>query len=242
MRTIRLYQPGDYQVPDIVQLNENAAHHAIVVLRLKPGSHVTLFNGFNEEFDGTIVEINKKGVKVGLIGQNKINRESPCLIHLGQAIIKGDRMEWLLQKAVELGVGQITPLTSDHIAVNYDQKRMAKKIKQWQGIIISACEQCGRNQLPLLNPIQPTSVWLKQPHANPIILLPGATTAIRQTLPLTQSNLTLAIGPEGGWSDHEESLALSNQWHAMSLGPRILRAETAALCALSLLQGTFGDI
>jgi 16S rRNA (uracil1498-N3)-methyltransferase len=242
MRTIRLFHPGIYQVPETISLNENAAHHAAVVLRLKPGDNITLFNGNNEEFDATIVAINKKSVQVSLSAKRPVDRESPCKIHLGQAIIKGDRMEWLIQKAVEMGVFQITPLLSEHAAVRYDDKRLSKKMAQWQGIIIAACEQCGRNRLPMLNAPQSTHDWFANTPDNPLILLPGAERGIKQLPASGHHCLTIAIGPEGGWSCEEENIAKAHQWQAIGLGPRILRAETAALCALTLLQGAFGDI
>lgn len=242
MRIIRLFQPGTYQVPETITLNEKAAHHATVVLRLKSGSHITLFNGKNEEFDGTIVTINKKKVLVSLTKQRHVDRESPCKIHLGQAIIKGDRMEWLIQKAVELGVDQITPLISDHIAVSYDEKRMAKKMEQWKGIIVSACEQSGRNLIPGLNSPLPSKIWFKQTHPQPLILLPGSVQRINKQLTPKDNTITIAVGPEGGWSHNEESQSLAHQWHSVALGPRTLRAETATICALTLLQGSMGDI
>ncbi len=242
MRVIRLFHPGTYQVPETIYLNENAAHHATVVLRLKPGCNITLFNGNNEEFDATIMTIDKKKVQVSLNKQRTVNRESPFKIHLGQSIIKGDRMEWLLQKAVELGVFQITPLFSENMAIRYDDKRLAKKMAQWHGIIVSACEQCGRNQLPILNPAQSSLSWFEQNHTNPLILLPGSEKHIDKGIAPAGDEITLAIGPEGGWSKDEESKALSQGWQAIRLGPRILRAETAALCSITLLQGYIGDI
>ena len=151
-------------------------------------------------------------------------------------------MEWLIQKAVELGVDQITPLLSDHMAISYDSKRMQKKMTQWKGIIIAACEQSGRNRIPAINQPVSAHTWFSQKQPNPMILLPGSMQRINQKLGQDGRGMTIAIGPEGGWSTQEESLALTNHWQAMSLGPRILRAETASLCALTLLQGALGDI
>jgi len=242
MRIIRLFQPGTYQASETICLNDNAAHHAAVVLRLKPGNHITLFNGNNEEFDGTITDIDKKRVQVSVLNRRVVNRESPCKIHLGQAIVKSDRMAWLIQKAVELGVDQITPLLSDHMAIGYDEKRLTKKISQWQNIIVAACEQSGRNQLPHLNPAVSAKTWFAQKHPYPLILSPGSMSRIDQTMFVPDNMLTVAIGPEGGWSADEEQQAFSHQWRAIGLGPRILRAETAALCTLTLLQGFMGDI
>lgn len=242
MREIRIYQAGHYRVGDDLLLEEGAAQHVGVVLRMKPGESLTLFNGRNEEFAAQIREIRKKKVLVTILSMQAISRESPMAIHLIPAVIKGERMEWLIQKAVELGVQQISPVITDYCSVKQDTDRWAKKQQQWQAIAIAACEQSERNKIPLVQPIQPLMRLLPSlSDALKLCLHPVQAKSWRG-LPPIQDSVTVLIGPEGGLSELEVAALEKENFITMSLGPRILRAETAAVATLTLLQHLGGDL
>lgn len=241
MRTIRIYQPGDYQLGQTIALSETAAQHVGVVLRLNVGTKITLFRGDNYEFDAIISSVQKKHIQVTIKSKLLVNRESPRVIHLAQSIAKGDKMEWIIQKAVELGVASITPLLTERCVVRLDEQRLEKKYQQWQAIAISACEQCGRNQLPTIYPACSFEQYLQTcPAEYKWILSPEAHESW-PTLSNDSAELALLIGPEGGFSQQEITLAHKHQIQSIRLGPRILRTETAAVSALGVLQMLYGD-
>ena len=242
MRTIRIYQAGDYTVGQVVELAPEVAHHVAIVLRMQPGHTLVLFNNTNYEFQATLLSIKKKQVMVTINQAQEISRESPLPIHLGQAISKGDRMEWVIQKSVELGVVQITPLITEHCAVKLDKERMLKKVQQWQSIAISACEQCGRNKIPTINAPLPMEQFIQSIQAELKLILHPHELKRWRNYEHTYSEIALIVGPEGGFSDTEVTLAFKHNFLPLSLGPRILRTETAAICALSVLQAMNGDL
>lgn len=244
MREIRIYQPGAYTSGDVIELSPEASQHVGTVLRMRAGEHLTLFCGDNREFKATIQDVLKKKVLVSVNDVTIANRESPLAIHLAQAISKGDRMEWVMQKAVELGVTSITPLFTERCVVKLDEQRLSKKIKQWQAIAIAACEQCGRNFIPSIFPAKTFNQYLESIEVSTkFVLDPYQAMPWRHyKLSAQSSPLALLIGPEGGLSEAEVQLALTQGFKPLSLGPRILRTETAAISALSLLQGVAGDL
>ena len=242
MRTIRIYQPGDYAIGSSVELSANASQHVAIVLRMQPEESLTLFCGNNREFSATITSIHKKKVVVHINNAVEINRESPRALHLAQAISKGERMEFVIQKAVELGVASITPLLTAHCVVRLDTERQAKKLAQWQSIAIAACEQCGRNQLPIVHQICTVDTYLQQCQAPTKLVLQPNTSKSWRDYTFTSGDIALLIGPEGGLSEEEIQLATGKQFSPLSLGPRILRTETAALATLSILQAMTGDL
>lgn len=242
MKNVRIYEPQPLVLGDLVTLSPQASQHVGVVLRMKPGEPLTLFSGDDREFLARIEDVKKKQVLVRLESVKTLSRESPLTIHLAQAISKGDRMDFVMQKAVELGVTSITPIFSQRCVVSLDQERLAKKIQQWQAIVISSCEQSGRNRVPVVH--QPVSIehYLKQAEATfKLVLDPKANNSWRnyESIP---KEITLLIGPEGGLADHEIDDALAQGFHGLALGPRILRTETAAITALSVLQALAGDL
>lgn len=242
MRQTRIYQSGSYKQGDRLYLDEAAAHHLAVVLRAKVQEQLFLFNGQQVEFKAEIIAIRKKQVEV-LIGEEITHqRESPLQIHLGQAICKGDKMDWILQKGTELGVQTFTPILSSRAAHEFsDPVRQEKKTKHWQGVIIHATEQCGRNQLPKLNqPILLEEFISTDRLGDKWILSPNTTTRLRDCPPLNE-NVTLLVGPEGGWSELELLNALQGGFHPITLGPRILRTESAPIAIISILQYMAGD-
>lgn len=242
MREIRIYQPGNYQNGQSLELSPEAGQHVAVVLRMQPGEKLTLFCGDNREFEASIETVKKKHVNVHIDSVKEKSRESPLTVHLAQAVSKGERMELVMQKSVELGVSSITPLITGRCAVKLDKERMAKKLHQWQAIVIAACEQSGRNTVPIVH--QPVSLddYVKATQAQlKFILHPDCSTTWRD-YSVGQSDIALVIGPEGGLTEDEINLACHHEFLPLSLGPRILRTETAAITALSVLQAVGGDL
>lgn len=242
MNTTRIYQPGKYQSGEFLELSPEAGHHVAVVLRMQPGEHLTLFCGDNREFDACIDRIKKKQVMVCVGKATEINKESPLSLHLGQAISKGERMELVMQKATELGVAEITPIFTERCAVKLDKERLTKKLHQWQAIVTAACEQSGRNSVPTVHPPAYLEHYLQTVNAPLKLILDPESTKNWRAYSLTQSNIALLVGPEGGLSTSEVALAKKQGFQPLSLGPRILRTETAAITVLSVLQAMGGDL
>jgi 16S rRNA (uracil1498-N3)-methyltransferase len=242
VRTIRIYQPGPYEKGHSIELSATASQHVGVVLRMQPGEPLILFCGDNREFSATITTLHKKKVVVTINAVHDVNRESPRAIHLAQALSKGERMEFVIQKAVELGVASITPLFTSHCVVRLDAERLSKKQAQWQAIAIAACEQSGRNQLPVIHKACSLEIYLQQCQAPTKLVLHPATIKSWREHAFNTGDIALLIGPEGGLSDEEVSLAKGSQFQPLCLGPRILRTETAAIAALSVIQAISGDL
>ena len=243
MRTVRIYQPGPYAPGELLELSPSASQHVGVVLRMQPGQLLTLFCGDNRAFTATISVILKKRVVVHIDSVETVNRESPCALHLGQGIAKGDRMEWIIQKAIELGVASISPLLTQHGAVKHDASRLLKKHAQWQAIAISACEQSGRNTVPRIH--EPCSLSIYLDRCSVIeckwILDPHTTASWRDNI-YPSTEIALLVGPEGGFHASEVEQAFVAQFKPIAIGPRILRTETASIAALSVLQAIAGDL
>ncbi len=241
MRIPRIYTPQSLAQSTLVDLDDSAANHVGKVLRMQAGRELILFNGEGAyHFKAVIEHSDKKRVSVNILEKVESHNESPLRIHVGQALSKGDKMELVIQKAVELGVTDITPLWTEHCDVKLNAERMEKKLKQWQGIIISACEQCGRDILPTLNPVVKFQDWITSVNADEKWVLDPRGNA-EQTTPETVTSAVIAIGPEGGLSQDEIQLACDNGFKAKLIGPRVLRTETAALTAVTLLQSQWGD-
>ncbi|WDD97906.1 16S rRNA (uracil(1498)-N(3))-methyltransferase [Thalassomonas actiniarum] len=248
MRNPRIYQDQPLKVGEKVQLNADAFGHTIRVLRLNEGDMVTLFNGQREDdgnycqYQGELSNVSKKQAEVLLTDRQVVENESPLNIHLGQGISRGDRMDFTLQKSVELGVNTITPLFTERCGVKLSGERLAKKRDQWQKIVISACEQSGRCAVPkVADPISLSDWFSQETSALKLNLHPRAKHSV-MTLPQENQRVRLLIGPEGGLSDEEISQANNAGFIDILLGPRILRTETAALTAISALQCRFGDL
>lgn len=242
MRTVRIYQPGNYDTGQLLELSPEASQHVGVVLRMQVGEQLILFCGDNREFEAAIEHVQKKRVVVVVGSRKNISRESPLTIHLAQAISKGERMEWVMQKAVELGVTSITPIISARCVVKLDKERMVKKLQQWQAIVIAACEQSGRNAVPTVHQPVTLACYVREVQAELKFVLHPETDKSWRDYVINQSAITLLIGPEGGFSDDEIQVAREYGFQPLSLGPRILRTETAAITALSVLQAVGGDL
>jgi 16S rRNA (uracil1498-N3)-methyltransferase len=220
-------------------LPEAQAHYIGRVLRLAAGDAVQLFDGSGQEFVGELVEVGKKNVVVELREQFAGQPESPLRIHLGQGLSRGERMDWAIQKATELGVAEITPLLSERCEVRLKDERADKRLAHWRQIAISACEQCGRSRVPAINPPLGLTDWLAQTEAElKLVLHPVAEPLAGHARP---ASLAFLIGPEGGLSDAEVEQAQRAGYQAARLGPRVLRTETAPVVALSVAQQLWGD-
>ncbi|BDA62160.1 16S rRNA (uracil(1498)-N(3))-methyltransferase [Shewanella xiamenensis] len=242
MRVPRIYQPQPLAVNQQLNLDEDGAAHIGKVLRMGSGEQISLFNGDGNDYLAEIVDAGKKSVTVKVLSCEANPSESPLNLHLGQVISRGDRMEFTIQKSVELGVNTITPLFSDRCGVKLTGERLEKKIQQWQKIVISACEQSGRSQVPIVRPAMELQQWCSEPtSALKLNLHPRAAHGING-LDLSHTRVRLLIGPEGGLSAEEIAMTETYQFTDVLLGPRVLRTETASLTAITALQLRFGDL
>ena len=224
--------------PGLLQLPEQQAHYLTRVLRLSQGDPVQLFDGSGQEYFGQLIEVSKKQTRVELTEQRPGLAESPLKVHLGQVLSKGERFDWALQKATELGVTQITPLFSERCEVRLATERSEKRLAHWRQVVISACEQCGRSKIPQVAPPMPLKDWQQLDCQLKLVLSPTANALGEQPRP---HSLALLIGPEGGLTDAEVAAAQTSGFIALGLGPRVLRTETAPLVALSVAQYLWGD-
>jgi 16S rRNA (uracil1498-N3)-methyltransferase len=242
MRIPRIYHPEPLVAHGEIALSEDAANHVGRVLRMTQGQLIQLFDGSNQVFDAEIVRVDKKSVLVKLAEGVEQNLESPLDLHLGQVISRGEKMEFTIQKSIELGVSIITPLFSERCGVKLDGERLTKKLQQWQKIAIAACEQCGRNKIPEVRDAMSLEAWCAEHDDSlKLNLHPRAQQSIN-TLPLPINKVRLLIGPEGGLSADEIAMTSGYGFTDVLLGPRILRTETTALTAITALQVRFGDL
>ena len=241
MRIPRIFHSSTISLNCEFNLDDDAANHVGRVLRMPVGSAITLFNGDGFNYAAVISSSDKKRVSVTVSEQQPNPVESALSIHLGQGISRGDRMDFAIQKAVELGVTEITPLFTERCGVKLDTERLAKRTEQWQKIAISACEQSGRSIVPKVHPAINLTQWLAQQTKElKLTLHPRAKDTIKTLAPST--GIRLVIGPEGGFTDAEMSQTSDAGFIGIQLGPRVLRTETAALTAISALQLQFGDL
>ncbi|ERO63083.1 16S rRNA (uracil(1498)-N(3))-methyltransferase [Pseudomonas piscis] len=224
---------GEHELP------EAQAHYIARVLRMAEGDALQVFDGSGQEFRGTLVEVGKKRVRISLDESFAGQPESPLRIHLGQGLSRGERMDWAIQKATELGVDQITPIFSERCEVRLKDERADKRLLHWRQVAISACEQCGRSKVPVIHPPLLLADWLKQTAADlKLVLHPVAQPLESHARPET---LAFLIGPEGGLSDAEVEQAQGAGFLPARLGPRVLRTETAPVVALAVAQQLWGD-
>ncbi|MCG2585888.1 16S rRNA (uracil(1498)-N(3))-methyltransferase [Massilia sp. TS11] len=233
----RFYCPQPLEPGSEIELPTTVAHH-LHVLRLAPGAPLRLFNGSGGEVQAELSSIEKRRATARI--QTWIGREAelPYALTLAQALPEGSKMDWIIEKAVELGVAGVQPLAAARSVVRLDAERAARRQQHWEGVIIAAAEQCGRNRLAHLAPLSKLQDWLALPHLHKRVLLsPRAEQSLaawaRHQPPQA---LSLLVGPEGGFSDAEEAAALAAGAIALSMGPRVLRTETAGLAALAMLN------
>ncbi|WP_461520980.1 16S rRNA (uracil(1498)-N(3))-methyltransferase [Porticoccus sp.] len=242
MREIRVFTDQPLSAGTEVTLEESVARHIGTVLRMQPGDPVTLFNGLGGEYSAALSTCSAKRVDVRIGDFLEIERESPLKIHLGIGISRGDRMDWVIQKATEAGVTHITPLYTERTEVKLKGDRSNKKQRHWQQICISACEQCYRNRLPILHEPIAMTQWLPQVKADQkLVLHHRSEQTLSQLRNQRADSAALLVGPEGGLSEREITAALKANFEPLRLGPRVFRTETVPVVAISILQSLWGD-
>jgi len=232
----RFYCPGPLAAGQSLQLPAGAARH-VQVLRLQPGAAVTLFNGEGGEYDALVEHMGRSEVRVLVGSHQAVEREAPHEVHLAVGMPANERMDWLVEKAVELGVASIQPLLAERSVLRLNGERAERKRAHWQGIAIAACEQCGRNRVPVVHEVMEMARWLATPRPQTLKLVLSLSPQAR---PLGEANASTApvlvlSGPEGGLSAREEEAALAQGFQPATLGARVLRAETAPLAVLAAL-------
>lgn len=241
MKQIRIYQDTALASGTSVSLDKLASNHLLRVLRLRQGENFILFNGDGCEYIATL-EISSKTAIAQIHETRAIERESALRLHLYQGISKGERMDFAIQKATELGVSAITPMFCERTVVSLKGDRLLKKQQHWQAIAISACEQSGRNRIPTIHTAQTFSQALATDQTQLKLMLEPTAAQSLASLQPKDSMLSIYIGPEGGFSDSEIAQAQSSHLRGINLGPRILRTETAALVAVTACQLLWGDL
>ena len=244
MRLIRVYVADDLRQEATAVLNGPAAGHVRRVLRLGPGDPLTLFNGDGWDYPGRIMTLRGDRVELELDRRTRAVPESPLEVTLAQGLARGERMDIVLQKATELGVMRIVPVVTGRSVVRLDGERADRRLAHWQAVVIAACEQSGRARVPEVTAPLPLARWLDGlvgESSTRILLWPGAERALAGAV-AAPGQVTLLVGPEGGLTDEERDAASRAGFDVRSLGPRILRTETAAIAALALLQAAAGDL
>ena len=241
MRIPRIYCAQRLQEGSNVVIDKAASHYLAKVLRLQPGRGLTLFNGDGYQYSAVITCVNKKSVETSVDTKHHITTESPLQTELAIGISRGERMDWVLQKATELGVSSLVPLITERTEVKLNPERTAKKMRHWQQITISACEQCGRNVLPQLQPPKTLASYIEMASADVKFVL-AANKQADATNREVPASVALLIGPEGGLCEQEIELANAGGFQGLSLGARVLRTETAPLAALTIVQYRWGDM
>jgi 16S rRNA (uracil1498-N3)-methyltransferase len=243
MRLTRVYVEAPVTAGKRVVVEGSAVNHITRVLRLRSGDALTVFDGSGGEFGARIEEFRKDAVVVAVEEHRPLDRESPLTLTLAQGISRGERMDWIIQKATELGTSKIVPLFTKRSMVRLDERQAERKIQHWRAIAVAACEQCGRNKVPELGtPIDFFDVLpADSSGATRLLLSPTGDLRI-EDLQDTAKAITVLIGPEGGLDDVEQEAALAAGFKAVRLGPRVLRTETAAIAALTIIQHHFGDL
>lgn len=244
MRTTRVFVDQPLQAGAHITLPDNAAAHLLRVLRLREGDGCVLFNGDGYDYPATVLQSDRRAGRVRVDGQTRVQRESPLRIVLLQGIARGEKMDWILQKAVELGVAAIHPVSSDRSEVKLDAQRAGKRLEHWRSVVIAACEQSGRAVVPTVQPPSELPASCQAlPHGGLRVLLdPLADHGMADVPAQAPDGVVVAIGPEGGWSSRDRERLMAHGFTGLRLGPRILRTETAGLTAIAALQSRWGDL
>ncbi len=246
MREVRIFSPTPLTANAIIELQAEAARHVSQVLRMQPGQALVLFDGTGGSYPAVISNLSNRTVSVETGTHQPEERESPVNLTLWHGLCRGERMDSIMQKATELGVNTIRPLLTERSLVKLDERRANKKLQHWQKIVVSACEQCGRNKLPSIEKPERLSEMLAKASEFDIALLldPQAIMGLSTTLEnhSNAANILICTGPEGGFTDEETEAAAQAGMLKVHAGPRILRTETAPLVALSIVQALLGDM
>jgi 16S rRNA (uracil1498-N3)-methyltransferase len=244
MRIPRIYSEQDLLPGHEVLLPEQAGEHVARVLRMERGHPLILFNGDGRECDARLASLAKRAVTAEVLSIREVDREAPLKLTLAQSIARGEKMDWILQKATELGVARIVPLVTERTEVRLDEERAGRRLAHWHSVIAGACEQSGRNRLPEIDAPQRLDRWLGSLDAEMnearLALLPEGEIGARELGELPHGAL-LVVGPEGGLADNDIAMLRHAEFRGLKLGPRVLRTETAGIAALAALQAMFGD-
>ena len=242
MRLTRVFVEAALCVGKSCTLKGSAANHIMRVLRLREGDTLTVFDGRGGEYGARIAGFSRDSVQVEVQEHRDVERESPLELTLAQGISRGERMDWVMQKATELGVTRIVPVITERTVVKLDERQGARRVEHWRAIIIAACEQSGRNRVPeVATPCAFHEVLRIGESAGRKLLLAPTGKLNARDLSLS-GHATLLVGPEGGLSPDEQELAISTGFEQVRMGPRVLRTETAAIAALTILQHDYGDL
>ena len=243
MRLTRVYVDAPLAAGTRVTLAGGAARHVTRVLRLRVGEALTLFNGSGGEYAASIEQSQGGRVAVAIGAQRALERESPLALILAQGVSRGERMDLVVQKATELGVSGLVPVLTERSVVRLTAQQAERRLNHWRAIAVAACEQSGRNRLPVIAAPVPLKSFLRsRTEGMTRLLLSPAASATLADLPRPVSAVTVLIGPEGGLAEAEQEAAVAAGFKPLRLGPRVLRTETAAIAALTLLQREFGDL
>jgi 16S rRNA (uracil1498-N3)-methyltransferase len=241
MRRSRIYTTKTLAVGGSVALEQRVEHYLSRVLRLGDGDEITLFNGDGKDYSACLSQAGRGGLCASITGSIEPANESPLAITLVQAIGRGERMDSALQKATELGVARIRPITSERVGVKLDEKKRARRLEHWQGVVISACEQSGRATVPVVQPLIGLQEWLGEESPGLRMVLEPQAMQPLSAVQYGGGPVAVVIGPEGGFSDREIEAMQAAGVVRVSLGPRVLRTETAGPAAIAVLQTLGGD-
>ena len=242
MRLTRSYVDRPLRVGDEVVLPEDAAAHLLRVLRLRVGDGCVLFNGDGHDYRAQLTALGKRGATVDVLEATPVDNESPLRITLLQGIARGEKMDWILQKATELGVARILPVSSERSEVKLDAQRADKRLAHWRGVVVAACEQSGRAVVPEIAPPQALAGAAVLRDGRGFLLDPLAEASPASLGGDAPVACTIAIGPEGGWSPRDRAQLSAAGFAGLRLGPRVLRTESAGIAAIAILQARFGDL
>jgi 16S rRNA (uracil1498-N3)-methyltransferase len=243
MRLIRHYIDAELRPGLQLVLPEHATAHLVRVLRLQVGDAFVLFNGDGRDCDARLLSLEKRGARAEISARREVANESPLRLTLLQAVARGEKMDWIVQKATELGVAAIVPVVSDRTEVRLDGERSDKRLAHWRGVAIAGCEQSGRSRLPhVAEPVELAVAAAADTHALKLALDPAAAESLAALPADGVGELSLAVGPEGGFSERDLGILRAAGYRGVRMGPRILRTETAGIAALALLQGLHGDL
>lgn len=244
MRMTRVHVDAPLAVGTRLALPDAAATHLVRVLRATMGDPCVLFNGDGHDYDARLVALDKSGVEAEITGARAIGNESPLRIVLVQALARGEKMDWILQKATELGVSGFLPVESERSEVRLEGERVGKRVVHWRSVVIAACEQSGRARVPVVAVPQTLGRALEslQSGRGRFLLDPRADVGIDGLDATSTTDLVLAIGPEGGWSPRDRVAFNVAGFTGLRLGPRVLRTETAGIAAIAALQSRLGDL
>ena len=242
MRLTRSHVELPLRAGEEIALPEDVAAHLLRVLRLQVGDACVLFNGDGHDYDARISALGKRDARAQIVGVRHLDNESPLRITLLQGIARGEKMDWILQKATELGVARIVPANSERSEVKLDAQRADKRVAHWREVVVSACEQSGRARVPEVAAPLPLAQAAAMRDGRGFLLAPLATQSLSALHDSTLHACTLAIGPEGGWSPRDREQLIAAGYEGLRLGPRVLRTETAGIAAIAALQAMAGDL